>query len=102
MPIVTGLGSKIVVMTNAGAGKNLAVIDVPELTPERLSVLLVGPANSPPAGWIGAYFINYVEAEEQLKRWPEWLAAIDGLGGELWQLFAGRLDAGLKRLGVKP
>ena len=101
MPIVTGLGTKIVVMTNATSGKRLTVIDLPELTPERLSVLLVGPPNAPPAGWIGAYFINYLDGDEQLRRWPEWLAAIDGLGPELWQLFGGRLDAALKGLGVK-
>jgi hypothetical protein len=33
MPIVTGLGTKIVVMTNATSGKRLTVIDLPELTP---------------------------------------------------------------------
>ena len=101
MPIVTGLGTKIVVMSNATSGKRLAVIDLPELTPERLSVLLVGPPDAPPAGWVGAYFINYLDVDEQLRRWPEWLAAIDGLGPELWQLVGGRLDAALKELGVK-
>ena len=50
MPIVTGLGTKIVVMTSATSGKRLAVIDLPELTPERLSVLLVGRPTPRPRG----------------------------------------------------
>ena len=100
MPVVTGLGTKIAIMTNEMAG-GLAVIDLPELTPERLSVLLIGPANAPPAGWIGAYFVNYLDADVRLKRWPEWLAAIEGLGPELWHLYGGRLHAALKGLGVK-
>ena len=101
MPIVTGLGTKIVLMSNATSGKRLTVIDLPELTPERLSVLLIGPPSAPPAGWVAAYFINYLDVDEQLRRWPEWLSAIDGLGPELWQLFGSRLDAALKGLGVK-
>ena len=101
MPIITGLGTKIVVMTSAAAGKGLTVVDLPELTPKRLTTLLVGPDNAPPAGWIGAYFINYLDDKEQLKRWPEWMAAVDGLGEELWHLFGGRLDAALTGLGVK-
>jgi CHAT domain-containing protein/tetratricopeptide (TPR) repeat protein len=101
MPIVTALGTKIVVMTNAAAGKGLTVIDLPELTLKRLSTLLIGPDNAPPAGWIAAYFINYLDGEELLNRWPEWVAAVDGLGQELWHLYAGRLDAALKGLGAK-
>ena len=102
MPVLTSLGGKIVVMTNATDGKDLTVIDLPDLTPERLAVLLIGPGNGPPAGWIAAYFINYLDGDEQDKRWPEWIAAIDGLGTELWRLFAGRLDAVLKERGLEP
>jgi CHAT domain-containing protein len=101
MPIVTGLGTKIVLMSNAKVGNIFTVVDLPDLTPKRLAVLLIGPDNAPPAGWFGAYFINYLDGDELLKRWPEWISAVDGLGVELWQLFGGRLDAALKSLGVK-
>lgn len=98
MPIVTGQGTKILTL----AGKSLAVIDLPELTTVRLSQVLVGRSDGPPAGWIGAYFINYLSGAEQNRRWPEWTAAVDDLGPELWRLIGSRLDAALKAQGVKP
>jgi CHAT domain-containing protein/tetratricopeptide (TPR) repeat protein len=102
MPIVTGLGAKILVATTAVDGKALAVVDLPELTMIRLSQMLVGQDVEPIGGWIGAYFINYLDGAEQNRRWPEWTAAIDGLGPELWRLFASKLDAALKAQGIKP
>ena len=102
IPVVTEFGSKFVLLTKATDGRELTVIDLPELTPNRLSVLLIGPDDGPPAGWIAAYFVNYVAGAEQNRRWPEWLAAIDKLGPELWGLFGARLDAALKERGVKP
>ncbi len=33
--------------------------------------------------------------------WPLWMAAIDGLGPDLWRLLGARLDAALKRAGVR-
>ena len=102
MPIVTGLGAKILVATTAADGKALAVVDLPELTTMRLTQVLVGQGVEPIGGWIGAYFINYLDGAEQNRRWPEWTAAIDGLGPELWRLVASKLDAALKARGVKP
>jgi CHAT domain-containing protein len=101
MPVVTGFGGKIFIVTDATDG-GLGVIDAPELTTQRLSELLIGPDDGPPAGWIGAYFINYMDAADREERWPEWLAAIDGLGASLWQLIGARLDAALKQRGVTP
>ena len=101
IPIVTALGGRLIVMTGGGGG-SFEAIDLPELTPERLSVLLAGPDGTTGAGWVGAYFANYFEGEEKEKRWPQWLAAIDDLGPDLWRLFAGELDATLKAQGVKP
>ena len=47
----------------------------------------------PPAGlWI---------MNASRPRPPAWLAAIDGIGPKLWTLFAGKLDAALKKAGVK-
>ena len=91
MPIVTGLGGKLIVVTAAGEWTRASVVDLPDLTPERLAGVLVGTEPGKPAGWIAAYFINYLDGEERSRRWPEWTAAIDGLGPQLWRLLAGRL-----------
>jgi CHAT domain-containing protein/tetratricopeptide (TPR) repeat protein len=101
VPIVTDMGGKIV-MTGVGKDKGLAVIDAPELTTQRLSALLAGEGDDATSGWLAAYFINYLDRVEQRRRWPEWAAAIDDLGPELWRLFGARLDASLKQRGVKP
>jgi CHAT domain-containing protein len=101
MPIVTDFGAKLLVVSAAKAGKEVTVVDVPELSTARLAELLVGPTNAPNTGWIGAYFVNYLDGPDAKRRWPEWIAAIDGLGPELWRLFGGKLDAALKERGVK-
>ncbi len=103
MPIVTGLGGKIMVITNTTTGSGMTVIDLPQLTTQRLSDLLAGSSkNRKSAGWLAAYFVNYLEGPEKDRRWPEWLAAVDSLGPELWRLLGARLDATLKERGVKP
>jgi CHAT domain-containing protein/tetratricopeptide (TPR) repeat protein len=102
MPIVTGLGGKLVVVTAAGDGTRASVVDLPDLTPERLAGVLIGTEAGKPAGWIGAYFINYLDGEERSRRWPEWTGAITDLGPELWRLFAGRLHAALEERGLRP
>lgn len=102
IPVVTSFGGKLLVMTKDGAAPDVAIIDLPELTTQRLSDVLVGPSDGPPAGWLGAYFINYLDGDEAEKRWPEWTSAIDNIGPELWSLFAGRLAAALTQRGIKP
>ncbi len=102
VPVVTSFGGKLLVMTNAGHRSKVSIIDLPELTTKRLSQVLIGSGDGAPGGWLGAYFVNYLDGDEQQKRWPEWLAAIDQLGPELWQLFGARLDATLKQHGLKP
>ncbi|HEU0060929.1 MAG TPA: CHAT domain-containing protein [Hyphomicrobiaceae bacterium] len=101
MPIVTALGGKLVVVTVTADGTRASVVDLPDLTPERLAGVLIGTEAGKPAGWIAAYFINYLDGEERASRWPEWTGAIDGLGPELWRLFAGRLHAVLKEQGLR-
>jgi CHAT domain-containing protein/tetratricopeptide (TPR) repeat protein len=102
IPIVTGLGGKLIVVTAVGDGTRASVVDLPGLTPERLAGLLIGTEPGKPAGWIGAYFINYLDGQERASRWAEWTGAIDGLGPELWRLFAGRLHAVLKERRLRP
>jgi CHAT domain-containing protein/tetratricopeptide (TPR) repeat protein len=102
MPVVTKFGGKILIVAKSGRGKDLTVLNMPELNIDRLVRLLIGPDGGPPAGWLAKYFINYLDPEEIDKRWPEWLAAIDDLGPELWGMVGARLDAALKERGVKP
>lgn len=101
IPIVTALGGRIIVIGGRDEPK-ATVIDLPELTPSRLSTLLTGPEGTTGGGWTGAYFANYFEGEEKQKRWPQWMSAIQDLGPDLWRLFGGDLDAALKGLGIKP
>jgi CHAT domain-containing protein len=98
VPVVTHLGGKIIVVTGGGT----IIVDAPELTLVRLSDLLIGKTSGTPGGWIAAYFVNYLDSSERVRRWPEWLAAINDLGPELWGIFGARLDAALKAQGVKP
>lgn len=102
MPIVTKFGGKLLLFTKSRRGTDLTVTDLPELTTDQLAQLLIGPSDGPPAGWLGAYFVNYLDGAEQNDRWPEWLGAIDNLGPQLWHLIGARLDAALKERGVKP
>ena len=101
MPVVTDFGAKLLIVSAAKAGKDVTVVDVPALTTRSLAELLVGPDDAPNTGWTGAYFVNYMEGPDAERRWPEWIAAIDRIGPELWRLFGGKLEAALKERGVK-
>lgn len=101
MPVVTDFGAKLLIVSAAKTGKDVTVVDVPALSTGRLAELLVGPKEAPNTGWIGAYFVNYMDGPDADRRWPEWIAAIDGIGPELWRLFGAKLEAALKELGVK-
>jgi hypothetical protein len=87
VPVITKTGSKILIVTVA---KRLTVLDLPDLTTDRLKVLMRGDGKA--GGWIGAYAINYLNGPEKNERWPEWLTAVGDLGPQLWQLFGARLD----------
>jgi len=104
LPVLTKVGGKIFIVTGARHDTGLAVVDVPELTIEKLSELLSGHAHKDGklGGWLGAYSVNYMPRAEQDKHWPVWLGAITELGPELWRLFAGQLDVALRERGVQP
>jgi CHAT domain-containing protein len=65
---------------------------MPRLDTWRLERLMRGDSKT--GGWLGAY-----RAQDQEH---QWLAAIDGLGGELWELLGEPMDRGLKERGLKP
>jgi hypothetical protein len=75
-------------------------LDLPDLTTARLDALIRGHDRS--GGWLEAYKINDIENDfVRALRWPQWKAAIDGLGPELWRLVGARLDAALRQAGVR-
>ncbi|MBO0763063.1 MAG: PDZ domain-containing protein, partial [Hyphomicrobiaceae bacterium] len=102
VPIVTTIGGKILIVASGSdpRAQGLTPIDLPDLTSDRLDALIRGGDKA--GGWLGAYAINNLPEKEQDRRWPEWLAAIDNAGPELWRLLGGRLDGVLRRAAVKP
>src|SRR5262249_17626124 len=102
VPLVTKVGAKILVIAEGAHGIN--VLDLPELTSEKLDVLIRGERkDGKTGGWLGVYNINYIVDDGELdRRWPEWTRAILDLGPALWRLGGERLHAALKDRGVKP
>jgi hypothetical protein len=97
--------------TNKSAGPTVsdpkgltpAVIDLPELTAQRLGRLMRGDGKvGASGGWLGAFNVQYLPERERNARMGEWAGAIERIGPELWGLFAGRLHAALQERGLKP
>jgi CHAT domain-containing protein len=102
VPIVTKIGTKILVVTAGPEAQAVTVIDLPKLTTDGLNALMRGNTMRGKAGgWLGAYNINYLPRDELERRWPEWLAAISDIGPELWNQLGAQLDAMLRDRGVK-
>ena len=127
-PIVTQLGGKLMIVTAAGGAPALHIVDLPQLTTERIAQLVRGADGQALGGWLADYAKNdQMEAiaqhmsvldvmrqlgipqpelaqdqaqYDQLKH--DWLAAIDAIGPQLWTLFAGALDQALASSGVAP
>lgn len=102
MPVVTMKGTKMLFFAG-GTSKTWTAVDFPDVTLARITEVLVGKSKEATHGWIEAYFANYFDdEEEQQRRWPQWLAAIDHIGLELWDLFGNRLAHTFAAQGVKP
>jgi CHAT domain-containing protein len=102
-PIITNIGTKIVIMATSDRGSTITALDLPDFTSDRLEKLLRGDGDDRKVGgWFGAYNIQYLPSQQQRSRIAEWRDAIDGIGPTLWTLFAGQLDTELQRFGVKP
>jgi CHAT domain-containing protein len=125
VPILTHVGSKILVVTrevrsrdrstqsevanqpslfpssspSEAPRQSITVLNLPELTVSKVVDTVVRPNGK--VDWLLAYHINYLQGAEQDRLWPQWLAAIDNLGPELWRLFGARVEATLKDRGVK-
>jgi hypothetical protein len=80
----------------------ISVVEAPDLTAKKLRTMLFGDSGGIGAhSWLDDFDIQYLPWQEQARRTGEWRAAIDRLGPDLWNLFVGRLDAGLQRLGIR-
>ena len=103
MPVVTSKGAKLLLFVGARV-KTWTALDFPDVTLARVSEILAGTGGAGPQarGWIEAYFANYFQDDEQQKRWPRWLEAIDGMGVQLWTLFGEKLTHELKSAGTEP
>jgi CHAT domain-containing protein len=127
VPVVTHVGTKILVVTRNASARtptqsdgpggptalpspappaplrpSISILHLHELTVGKLVEAVFKPYS--PDGrmnWALAHSINYLEGDEQDRLWPRWLAAIDELGPVLWRLFGARVDAILKARGVK-
>ena len=99
VPIVTAVGTKVLLLVSSADGHPLRVLDLPELTTARVDKLMRGDGRiGAGGGWLGAFRIQYLPAAELNARIREWTETI---GPELWRLFAGRLDAALQERGIR-
>jgi CHAT domain/Tetratricopeptide repeat len=94
VPIVTKVGSKALIVTGAGP----QAIDLPDLTSDRLDLLVRGKGS----GWLAAYPASGLPKRELDKRLARWGNTLDKFIPELWPLFAGKLTAALKERRLKP
>lgn len=102
-PIVTSWGGKLLVATVGKGRPRLAIVDVPGLTSDKVDALMRGSSADKRGGWLGAFAIqNLNDADERSRRYGEWLAAIEGIGPELWQVVGGPLHKALAERGIKP
>jgi CHAT domain-containing protein/tetratricopeptide (TPR) repeat protein len=99
-PIVTDLGCKIIIVAKIAAKSVVSTIALPNLTTGRVDELLRGAGKSGNGGWLAAYKIQYLPPAQLRSRIGEWRDAIEGIGSVIWNLFAGRVDVELRRLGL--
>jgi CHAT domain-containing protein len=100
-PIITEVGGKLIIVSDVGGHASLRLLDIPSLTTARLNRYLYGARTDVTAGWVGSYFVQYLEPPVQKVRLAEWQNAIRDVGPALWDLFVGQLDQELQRLGMQ-
>lgn len=94
MPVITARGTKILLC--GGASTSWTAIDFPDVTIANVTSILADRSEAGRPGWIEAYFANYFDGDEQQRRWPQWLEAIDTIGPRLWDLFGAKLVKALQ------
>ena len=102
-PIITKFGGKILLLPSHRDSSELRAADMPQLTRTRLTELLLGQSDDPKAkGWLSAFHIQYLPETDRATRWPEWHAAVDGIGAKLWRFIGSDLQNALIQVGVAP
>jgi CHAT domain-containing protein len=100
-PIITEVGGKFILATDGEGRSRLRLLDLPDLTTTRLNHYLYGARTDVTAGWIGAYFVQYLDPPVQRARLAEWRNAVEDVGPALWDMFVGQLDKELQRIGLQ-
>jgi CHAT domain-containing protein len=99
-PILTEIGGKVFIVTPTQDRMRpaLDIIDLPELTTERLKLLMRGDAGGHAGGWLSGFArdVAWHESKTRMTR------AIENIGEQLWSLLAGPLERVLAGLGVAP
>lgn len=99
-PVTTKCGGKIFLLTAHTNGSRVTVIQLPELTSQRVETIILGNPRNNPRAWLPAYFTNHLPSDQRHIHIGNWLTAIKAIGVDIWQLFAGELDTILKKLGL--
>jgi CHAT domain-containing protein/tetratricopeptide (TPR) repeat protein len=100
VPVVTDVGGKLLIVAPASDPQHhpprLVVVDVPELTSERMKTLMRGEAEREDEGWLSAFARDIAFAERKRRS----VRAVEHIGAQLWTLLAGPLEGALKELGI--
>jgi CHAT domain-containing protein len=102
-PLITEVGAKVLLVTGDKNSATVSVLDLTKLTTAQLDETIRGRVDDGgSSGWLGAYMIQDLPQSERILRYREWVQAIESIGPDLWQLFAGPIVKGLAARGIKP
>jgi CHAT domain-containing protein/tetratricopeptide (TPR) repeat protein len=100
VPIVTDVGGKLFIVAPAlerGHDQpRLIVVNLPDLTSERMKALMRGEAGHQDEGWLSAFARDIAFAERKRRS----VRAVENIGGQLWTSLVGPLEAALEKLGI--
>ena len=101
-PIVTAVGGKLFIAARAldqdHDRPSLVVVDLPDLTGERMKSLMHGTTGRADEGWLSAFAREIASTERRRRS----VRAIENIGSKLWTLLAGPLEETLAKLGIAP
>jgi CHAT domain-containing protein len=98
-PVVTELGGKLLLVTAGDQDIPVpAVIDLPELTAERLRTVIRGDEKGLPRGWLAAFAPDVPWRQRKARS----AHAVEEISRELWSLLGSRLERALSDHGIPP
>jgi CHAT domain-containing protein len=101
-PVETDAGGMVFVATVRDGAVRLAGFESENLNFRKVAEFVRGPTQKELGGWFGAYQANYVSHLAGRQKWQAWLAAIDGLGADLWNLVGRPITQALAAVGAEP